>query len=169
MASTPSSNRRWIWFFLILGLFALIAAIVPVWFNARQQLTPEQLNQARRLWQEKGPHDYRATYQIKREANPDLAGVAPEAYTATVRGGRVISATTPGGTALQPDQCQFGTMDSLFDFIEKQLNEDEAPGKPRAFVKATFDPTDGHILDYVHSVMRTRERFEVKIELVPRE
>ena len=44
---------------------------------------------------------------------------------------------------------------------------DREPGGPRAFVKATFDAGDGHIVHYVHSVMKTRERLEVTVTLRP--
>jgi hypothetical protein len=56
-------------------------------------------------------------------------------------------------------------MDAFFDYIDRRLREDAEPGKPRAFVKATIDETDGHVVHFVHSVMRTRERLEIRTEL----
>src|SRR5207245_2240831 len=98
---------------------------------------------------------------IKRESNPDLAGVAVERYSVTVQNGHVTSAADPEGKPLRPDQYEFGSMDSFFDFIANRMREDAEPSRPRPFVKATFDPSDGHVINYVHSVARTRERLEV--------
>ena len=60
-------------------------------------------------------------------------------------------------------------MDSLFDFIRDRLRADASPDRPRAFVKASFDEKDGHVSNYVHSVMSTRERLEVTVKLVRQE
>jgi hypothetical protein len=165
-SETRRPNRRWIWFFVALAVLTISGIAWEVWFNQQQQLTPEALAAARRAWNDRQPSDYRLEYSIKRESNPDLAGVAPERYEVEVRDGQVRSATDLGGHALRPGQYQFGSMDSLFDFIEGVLRDDAKPDKPRAFVKATFDERDGHVSNYVHSVTRTRERLEVSVKLV---
>jgi hypothetical protein len=139
----------------VLGLLAAAAITVEVWFNLQQQLRPEELAQARRLWDEKGPRDYVLDYAVKREHNPEPGGSVPEQYTVTVRGGRAL----PSGGH------EFGSMDDLFDQIEKQLRADREAGGRRPFVKAVFDEHDGHIVHYVHSVMSTRERLEIAVRL----
>jgi hypothetical protein len=135
-----------------------------VWFNLRQQLTPEQLDEARRVWSQKRPGSYELHYTIKREVNPDLAGTVPLNYTAHVNGEKV-SVTTPEGKVLRPGDYEFDNMESLFDAIDRQLRVDSDPDRPRAFVKAEFDGIDGHVTHYVHSVMRTRERLEVTVKM----
>lgn len=158
-------NRGWIWFFAVLLLLTTAGITAEVWFNLHQQLTPEKLAQARRVWNENGPRDYHLEYIIKLEYNPDPAGTAALKYEVRVRDRKAIAVTTPEGQPLRPDEYEFDSMDSFFDYIDKRLREGAEPDKPRAFVKATFDEKDGHVVHYVHSVMRTRERLEIRTEL----
>jgi hypothetical protein len=153
------------WFFLILGVLTTGGIATNVWFNLHQQLTPEQLDEARRLWGEEEPAGYRLDYTIKREVNPDLAGTVPQNYSVQVRDKKIIDITTPEGQALKPSEAEFDSMDSLFAAMDRQLREDSDPARPRAFVKAEFDGKDGHVTHYVHSVMRTRERLEVTVKM----
>jgi hypothetical protein len=147
-----------VWFFLILGALAAMGITTEIWFNLHQQLTPERLAEARARWRKNGPRDYVLEYAIRRDQTPDPARPAPEKYTVRVADGKVESPPRPG---------EFGSMDDLFAAIDRQLAADRESGGPRPFVKATFDPRDGHIVHYVHSVMRTRERLEVSVQLHP--
>jgi hypothetical protein len=151
----------------VLGVLTAGGITANVWFNLRQQLTPEQLDAARRLWDENGPHDYRLDYTIKREVNPDLAGTVPQRYSVNVRGKKIVTVADSEGRNLKSGEFEFDSMDSLFTTIGKRLRADADPARPRAFVKATFDSRDGHVTHYVHSVMSTRERLEVTVELTP--
>jgi hypothetical protein len=58
-------------------------------------------------------------------------------------------------------------MNALFHFIEVFMEHDQKPGQPRTFTKATFDPTDGHIVRYIRRVTGTNERLEIKVILRP--
>lgn len=166
MTASPRTGRRWIWFFSILLILTAGGITAEVWFNLHQQLKPEQLAEARQLWREKGLRDYRLNYTIKPEYIPDPAGAVALRYTVEVRDGKAVSVTLPNGQRINPDEYEFDTMDSLFGHIEKQMRADAEPGKPQAFVKATFDDNDGHVTHYVRSVMQTRERLEVSVELL---
>jgi len=44
----------WLWFFLILLILASVAITIPIVYNLRLQLKPEQLEQARERWQRRG-------------------------------------------------------------------------------------------------------------------
>jgi hypothetical protein len=167
MADTPTFSHRWIWYFVVLGVLTAGGITANTWYNLRQQLTLEQLDAARRLWNEKGPRNYRLDYTIKRDVNPDPAGTVPVTYTVQVRDGKVESIAGSAGHSGRSDDYEFGSMDSLFAAIEKRLCADADSAQPRAFVKASFDGRDGHVMHYVHSVMQTRERLEVTIELTP--
>ncbi len=63
--NAPRRNRGWIWYFVILGVLTVAAVGVLVTFNVQQQLKPEQVEAARRLWEAKGPPDYDMTYTQK--------------------------------------------------------------------------------------------------------
>ena len=52
------SSSRWVWFFILLAVLAPAGSGTLIWFNLRQQLRADQLAEARRRWQEKGPRDY---------------------------------------------------------------------------------------------------------------
>jgi len=158
-------SRRWIWFFLLLGALAVGLLSLEIGFNLYQQLTPAKLAEARERWNANGPRDYTAEYAIKREYNPDPVQGAPQKYTVRVREGQVESVTGPDGKAPPPGEFEFGSMNDLFGFIERQLQVDQHSDSGRPFVKADFDPRDGHISHYVHSVSKTRERLEVSVQL----
>src|SRR4029077_9572557 len=109
----PHRNRGWIWFFVILGCLTIVAITVQVWFNAQQQLTPELLGQARRSWNERGPHDYDLEYQFKKDDSTDK-------YQVEVRGGKVVLATR-NGQVEEERLYRYADMRALFRFIEDYL------------------------------------------------
>jgi hypothetical protein len=156
MPVSQSPRYRWVWYFIILAVLTAGGITANLWYNLRQQLTPDQLETARRLWAEKGPRDYRLEYTIKHDLNSDPVATVPERYSVQVRGGKAVSVTDPEGRTLQAPQDPVGSMDALFDRIAEQLRTDAELGRPRAFVTATFDGSDGHVKHYVHSVMYTR-------------
>jgi hypothetical protein len=152
-------SRKWVWFFLFLAVVPAALLAVEIWFNLHQQLTPERLAVARARWDEAGPRDYVLDYAVKSDYDPDPVQRAPEKYTVRVKDGKVEAVSGP--------DSDFGSMDDLFDRVARALRADREAGAPRAFVKADFDPNDGHITHYVHSVSRTRERLEVTVTLRP--
>jgi hypothetical protein len=173
MPEAHPARYRWVWYFLVLGLLTAGGIVATTWYNLRQQLTPEQLEAARQLWIKNGPCDYRLEYTIKHEVNPDPARAAEEHYSVEVQDGKIKGVYGPDDKLLDPKGMEPGdyemdSMDGLFAVIAWKLRADSEPGKPRAFVIATFDPADGHIVHYVHSVMRTRERLEVRVKLTPK-
>jgi hypothetical protein len=149
-------QRAWIWFFAVLSVLTLTAICLQVWYNVRNQLTQEQLTRARDLWNAKGPADYDMTYEIKKMD-------ATETYDVKVRSRRAISVTRDG-QPLEERLFRYSEMPSLFGFIEEFLEQDHQPGQPRTFAVANFDPTDGHLLRYVRSVMSKRERQEITVK-----
>jgi hypothetical protein len=149
-------SKKWVWFFLLLAALAAAGVTVEVWSNLNQQLTPEKLAAARAVWREKGPRDYFLDYEIKREDNPDPAPHAGDKHTVRVADGKA-----------EAHAGEFGSMDELFDEIDRRLRADREAGGRLPFVKATFDPGDGHIVHYVRSVMKSRERLEVTVTLRP--
>jgi hypothetical protein len=151
------SNYRWIWFFvavIVLGVAAMASLIV---YNLGQQLKPEQLAAAKRLWKEKGWRSYQLTYTITRgiEASTDT-------YVVRVRDGKVVSSTVNG----RPEEKRLFSargMEALFDDMERFLEVDAKPGQPRTYTRAIFDNT-GALQWYVRRVMGGKERTEIKIE-----
>ncbi len=161
------NSTRWVWFFVLVGTLAVAAVATEIWFNERQQLTPEKLAAARAVWQEKGPRDYALDYDIKRDYDPDPAPRNGEKYTVRVKVGQVESVADADGRAPRLGDFEFGSMDDLFDRIAERLRADRESGGPRPFVKASFSPADGHVIHYVHSVMKTHQRLEVTVTLRP--
>jgi hypothetical protein len=158
------TNRKWVWFFVLVGTLTVLGAGWAVWSNLNQQLTPEKLAAVRARWEAQGPRDYDLDYEIKREANPDPAPRAGDRYTVRVRDGKVESVLTADGKPPRPGEFEFGGMDDLFDRIEQRLRADRQPGAPRAFFVVTLRDDRLH---YVRSVMTTRERLELNVTLKP--
>lgn len=173
--SPPRRPRRWLGFFLILAILAAIAIVVPIVYNLSIQLRPEQLAEARRLWQEHDDSNYDLEYLIQ---VTDSEGEEKTQYEVKVRDGRTMSVTVNGeplgvDPALAPDPGvpslssevakRFG-VPALFDEIEAALRRDAADSR-RNFATAQFDPKDGHPFHYVHRVRGTRERVEWNIKM----
>lgn len=178
----PRRSRRWIGFFLVLGVLAGIAIVVPFVYNLSLQLRPEQLTDARRRWQENRRADYDLACLIKRVEG----GVAArdQECLVQVRAGRVVVIVDEGavvyldpalavvaGTSVQgvssEDPGHYGVA-ALFDEIEAALRQRETEDR-RDYIKADFDPRDGHANHYIRRVPQTKERVEwfVKLTLIP--
>jgi hypothetical protein len=154
----PRQNRGWIWYFVVLGLLTAVAVGVLLTFNLQQQLKPEQVEAARRLWDAKGPANYDMVYTQK--------GNAPGKFRVQVRNKKPISVIRDG-QPLEERLYRYSDMPALFGFIEDSLRTDAEPGKPRTFTVAMFDPDDGHLIHYVRRVMGGTERIEITVELHP--
>jgi hypothetical protein len=154
--TSPRRSRAWIWFFLVLALLSAAAVAIPLWFNLSQQLTEEELDKNKQLWEEKRPSDYDVAYTQQ--------GASPEQFVVHVRHGRVRSITS-AGRPLEPEACPFTDMDSLFRYVANYLEQDRQPGSRRTFASAGFARDDGHIVHYIRSVWSTRERTEITVEL----
>jgi hypothetical protein len=171
----PVTARRWLPFFLLLAVAAAIAVVVPIVFNLRQQLTPEELDGARELWRSKAPPDYDLTYTIRYDLDTH-----PVRYLVQVRGGEVVLVISEGemlvldpwaGFALGPCARVFGQenaaaygIEGVFARIEKALAENAAASR-RNFTTALFDARTGHPVRFVHRIRGTSKREEWKLEL----
>jgi hypothetical protein len=96
----------------------------------------------------------------------DVTATAPDKATHTyrvrVRHGRPVRAWCDDGPV--PTGMADGyAMDALLAGIGRLLERDRAAGGWPPYVVAVFDPADGHLLHYVHSRMRTRERVAVNL------
>lgn len=162
--SVVSSRRRtsaYLWFFGILAVLGGAAIAISWIYNARQQLTLEELNRHRDLWRRQAPRDY--VWEFTKNAGN------PETFIVTVRGGKVTSVlmkqtADPAGQYLKGDDLQLNeySMEGAFGWLEEFLKVDAKPGSPRAFNRAIFDPRDGRLLDYVRSADRQRVEIRVK-------
>jgi hypothetical protein len=171
--SAPAARRprRWAGFFLLLAVLAAAAAVTPVVYNLRLQLTAEQAAQARARWRERAPRDYDLRCTEKQ-----LRGGAEEQneYVVLVRGGEVVAvgangellrlegagpAVGPAARALPGYAGEPVGVEPLFNRIEAALRQDAAEGR-RTYATATFDLHDGHPVRYVRRARATGERVE---------
>jgi len=155
-------NRNWIWLFVVIFVLAVIAIGINLAFNMRQQLSAEDLKNARALWEKNGPKDYDLV--IRKEIGVDRPD--KDVVRSKVRGGRVTEARL-NDQALEPRLWADYDMPAWFDFIDRFWEMDHKPGAPRSFCRAQFDPKDGHIKHYVRSVRELNQRQELTIELTP--
>ena len=154
MTAAPP-NRKWIWYYATLVVLTAASITIMIVYNLKQQLTPPQFAAAQALWKEKGPRDYDMTYTKK-------VG-APETYAVRVRAGVVVSAER-NGQPVEERQLHYHSMNALFSDVERFLELDAEPGRPRTFCVARFDPDDGHLRHYVRRVMGSTERAEITVE-----
>jgi hypothetical protein len=158
-------SRRWAWYFGVLLVLGVVAITVPLIYNLKAQLTPEQLETARALWKENGPANYALLYQERIEAGP------VETYRVEVQGGIVSVSRREGSKEtkleeLTPSQRQAYTVPGLFERMEHFLEEDRAASR-RNYVTASFDARDGHPTHYVRRVSGTQERLEWVVKMLP--
>src|SRR5438445_6353353 len=118
-------SLRWAWYFGVLLVMGVVAITVPLVYNLKAQLTPEQLEAARELWKENGPADYELLYQERIDTGP------VETFHVEVRGGKVSVWRREGGKEtkleeLTPSQRQEYTVPGLFERMERFLKEDQA-------------------------------------------
>ncbi len=160
MAATRT--RNWVWVFAGLAVLGVAAVAINWVYNARQQLTLDELHRERALWEKAGPRDYLLELQM-------TAGSNRQSYVIRVRHGQVESAVyrpapDAPGQPLRADQYGYYTMPGLFDLIERNLERDAQPGAPRALNRAQFDPGDGHLIYYLRSSTGGREqRVEIRV------
>ncbi len=154
----PRRSRTWVWYFVILAVLATLSVTILIRYNRGQQLTRQQLDAARALWQQKGPSDYDLDYTKTAEAT--------ERYRVQVRHGKVVSALRDG-QPMEERLYIFYDMPGLFDALEGFLEEDARPGSSATYMVATFDAADGHLIRLVRRVMRTSQRLEIHVTLTP--
>lgn len=150
-------NRRWIWFFVVLIVLSVAAVTSLIVYNLRQQLKPEQIAVARRLWREKKPDSYQLAYTIKKGTD-----ARAESFVVRVRDRKAVSVTLDG-RPLEKRLFEHYVMDALLDFINDSLESDAKPGRPRTFTRGIFDPASGALRWYVRRVMGGSERVEITV------
>jgi hypothetical protein len=174
-APAHHGSRAWVGFFVLLGGLAAAAVVVPIFYNVRQQLRPEQLAAARRLWAERGPADYDLTYRVTSDRE-----AAPENHVVLVRGGQVVFASCEGvivylspalaAAAGLPAGALGGgegvAVPAVFDRIAGFLREQEESAH-RNFIVAVFDPADGCPRRFVRRVRGTSTREEWNLRVWP--
>ena len=159
-AFMPSKNYGWMWYFAIVLVLSIVATVITVRYNFAMQLKPEMLDSAQTLWNEKGPKEYLLAYTIK--INKPGASESETHYVVKVKDGKAFEAKV-NGIAQAPERMVWYGMPKLFYYIEKFLQEDAEPGKPRTYTRAVFDPKTGALERYVRSVMSTGDRVEINV------
>lgn len=174
---TRQPNRRWVLFFIVLAVLAALGMVIPILYNLSRQLRPEQLAEARTLWQANAPRNYDLEYLVKIDDDTQS-----DEYVAHVRDGQVVMvalnkellwlapwtgfALGPLVQALSPPSFnpRSYTIDGLFGEMDRRMRQDEEGGR-RNYATASFDPVDGHPTHYIHRVRGTHQRVEWTIRL----
>lgn len=162
-----SKSRVWTWLVMLLGLALFAVTLGIIWYRSRYPLTATRLQEARELWKQHGPANYNLLITIE--------GRMPGTYYVEVREGRVVRAvqrlanggqtdiltvTLPDGRTLRRE-AQEWTVPGLFDWLESDLQRDQASGNVYTFV--LFDSYDGHLIEYVRSAPSQHYRLRVQL------
>ena len=148
------------WYFAIVFGLAVIATGTLAYYNYHQQLKPEGLEKAQALWKAKGPRDYVLVYTVKADNNGNSI---ENHYVVKVSSGKATEALVDGLPQPEGRLFNYG-MPQLFGFIETFLEQDAAPGRPKTYTRALFNPDTGALGWYVRRVMGSRERVEIVVE-----
>ena len=155
-APQKKKNLGWLWYFAGLAVLTILATAILATFNLRQQLKREQLDAARKLWEQHGPADYVLSY------TKNAAGVSTDHFMVKVRAGRAREVLL-NGLPLEEERLAYYGMHRLFDDVERFLDIDDDKAAPRTYTRATFDPRNGALWWYVRRVMGTRQRLEITV------
>src|SRR5881394_43039 len=115
-----SKHRSWIWFFVVLALLGIASIGINLAYNLRQQVTPEQVQAARQLWEQKGPRNYDLVYT--------KAGSVKGVFKVEVRNARVRKVMElaelgdANGRLLEERLYRYYGMSGLFDDLEGFLD-----------------------------------------------
>ena len=174
----PPRSKRWIGFFIVLSLLAITAIVVPLVYNLSIQLRPEQLAEAQQRWKENKPADYDLEYLVK--SDDEGSETREIRYLVQVRAGRVVlimegdevlylepslaAVMGSGVFSLSSEEPRRYGVQALFAQIEEAMRQADTAAR-RDFVKADFDPHDGHPSHFIHRVRGTKQRVEWFVKL----
>src|SRR5262245_21712200 len=170
-AAPPRRNRRWVWFFAALAVFAVLAIGINLAWNLGEPVTPEQVQAARTKWVMSRPPDY-DLHIVAVQANGSIKNI----YDVRVRGGRVVEFKVNGrdpeplqSRAEERRQREMYDIDGLFDAVTDLMEQDRRAGR-KAFTRARFDKADGHLLLFQRQYQGRREQhIQVEMTRVPPE
>jgi hypothetical protein len=162
----PGRNRNWVWVFVVLALLGAAAIGINWAYNARQQLTMDQVAAAQQRWEQHGPRDYDLEIAKEVQAAGQRGEPDRDRITVQVRNGKAVGGTI-NGRPLDPWLPPQYDMPGWLGFVEEFVDRDTRPGAPRTFRAAEFDPATGALQRFRRYVRTTRERQEVVIALTP--
>lgn len=145
---------------VVLGLIVLAGLAWAVWSarrNAARRLDEPRLDAARKLWEEKGPKDYRLRYTILRSGADK-----PDTYEVQVIGGKPGRAWVNDLEEPAARLHHYG-MDRLFDYLEQFLEIEKKDATKKALHFADFDSADGRLIRYQRHVSGGKEGVEIEV------
>ena len=164
----PTRSHGWIAFFVVLITLAVTGVTLPIVYNLRQQLTFEELEKGRALWQSAGPEDYDLTFSIRYDrdqlAERHIVLVRDGKASFAVCEGEVVHAAPALGALLglsgvNAERQRPRDMPAIFQHVEDLLkDQEESAGKN--FLVVVFDPKDGHPRRVVRRVRKSSTREE---------
>lgn len=174
MAGESASGRSrslWKWYFIVIIALTLLATGSLWWFNWSIQLTPEDLAAHRGAWEQKQPRRYRFSYlrvaddadtgRLYRVEVVDRKVLRAEEFEVAVRD-RTEVESFGTGRILDGAEAARHSIEGLFDVAKALMDEDAKLGR-RVYVRARFHSDHGALLDFVHRVMRSRQRLQLSI------
>lgn len=162
-------TNRWRFFFVLLTLVGLAAALFPVFFTRERQLTFEDIERAQNAWSLHGPQDYTMLIRWQRQNLPN-SGPRPDPVLRRMklrfRKQQLVEASLDG--AFVPLENLTG-WDSLGVF--QRLRDYRIQARPKDLLVVDFARADGHPRHWVwvHRGGNDPCREEVDLVLAPAE
>jgi hypothetical protein len=154
----PPNKYAWILYFAFLIVASVGVTIFMIMFNLWIQLTPEQVEAAKKVWKEKGPAEYKLIYTTRIDDSDKTT-----MYAVTVKAGKVTDVKKNGKDFEEQAAWPEHSMEALLGMMAANLAEDAKPDKPRVYTIGRFDDKTGALLYYVRRVMGSRERIEIEV------
>ena len=154
--------RGWIWYFAILAVLTVIATATLAVYNLKQQLKPEKVEAAIAGLAANGPSDYVLVYTAKKT---EKSGEMNDHYVVKVRRGKAYEVLV-NGVPLEERQLAYYGMHRLLIEIERFMEIDAEPGRPKTFLRGDFDAKTGALIRFIRRVMGSSQRLEINVQSV---
>ncbi len=163
------ATSRWKYFFLLLAMTGILAAVTPVFFSRERQLTAAELLKAQSTWLARGPKNYSLLVRWKNQRLPN-EGVRPDPVVMRLklrfREGVLVEANE-NGNFVPVEQFSRWNSEGIYGKLQAWLESKTA----KDYLVVDFAQTDGHPRHWVWVTRHDPDpcREEVDLVLTPLE
>ena len=157
----PKKNHVWIYFFVFVFTASVGVAVFMIWYNRSIKLKPEQLEEARKLWQETGPKSYDMVYKKRLNKEEQFTTFAVKVRQGKVEEVRMNGKQLEREKEEDQDPRPYHSMHAQFLYLTRFMDLDQKPNAPKVYFVAEFDSQTGAILHYTRSDSHTNQRVEM--------
>ena len=163
LPTAKPKNHGWIYFFVFVFGASVFVALFMIWYNRSIQLTPDQLEAAKKLWQDSNIKNYNMVYKKKLLNDQDWTTFLVRVLDGRVK--EVLMNGRPLKAEGNQDPLPYHSMDAQFRYLERFLDLDQKPNASKVYFVADFDQRTGAIIRYTRYDSSKQERVEMLFNL----